>query len=84
MSAPVRRSAIPAVLAGVALALAATGGLLLRHQQQRTERTAPLPVLGQLPEFQLVDQAGKPVSARDLRGRATVVNFIFTPTGTTS
>jgi protein SCO1/2 len=77
MSAPVRRSALPAVLAGVALALAATGWLLLR-QQQRTEVTAPLPVLGQLPGFRLVDQAGTAVSASDLRGRVTVVNFIFT------
>lgn len=37
-----------------------------------------LPVLGQLPDFQLVDQNGKPYGAADLRGRVWVANFIFT------
>lgn len=38
-----------------------------------------LPVLGELPsEFALVDQAGRPVTARDLRGQVWVANFIFT------
>jgi len=38
----------------------------------------PPPVLGTLPEFRLVDQAGKPFGSRDLAGHVWVASFIFT------
>jgi protein SCO1/2 len=39
---------------------------------------APLPVLGTLPDFRLVDQAGQPYGAAELRGYVWVAGFIFT------
>lgn len=36
------------------------------------------PVLGTLPAFTLIDQEGQAFSSDDLRGKVTVVNFIFT------
>lgn len=38
----------------------------------------PLPVLGTLPSFELVDQSGRPFGSRDLAGRVWVASFIFT------
>jgi len=37
-----------------------------------------LPVLGPVPEFELVDQAGHPFGTRELRGKAWLAGFIFT------
>lgn len=46
----------------------------------RTSRPAPdpLPVLGDLPEFQLVDQNGEDFSRDDLLGNLWLADFIFT------
>jgi protein SCO1/2 len=41
-------------------------------------RPPPLPVIGQVADFTLTDQAGKPFGAADLRGKVWVANFIFT------
>jgi protein SCO1/2 len=41
-------------------------------------RTAPLPVLGQVSDFSLIDSAGEPVSRDDLGGRVWVADFFFT------
>jgi protein SCO1/2 len=38
----------------------------------------PLPVLGTLPPFTLVDQEGRPTGLRDLNGYVWVASFIFT------
>jgi len=38
----------------------------------------PLPILGEVPDFALVDQTGKPVSASDLEGGPWVADFVFT------
>ncbi len=38
----------------------------------------PLPVLGQLPDFELVDQEGQIFGTRELRGRIWVASFLFT------
>jgi protein SCO1 len=38
----------------------------------------PLPVLGTLPAFTLVDQEGRPSGSADLRGHVWVASFIFT------
>ena len=40
-----------------------------------------LPVLGQIPEFQLTSQEGKPFTDRDMRGKVWVADFIFTSCG---
>jgi len=44
----------------------------------RSTMPEPLPVLGQVPEFELTDHWGRPFGSKDLRGRAWVANFIFT------
>jgi protein SCO1/2 len=38
----------------------------------------PLPVLGQIPEFQLTTQAGQPFSSKQLAGAVWVADFIYT------
>ncbi|MEM7248664.1 MAG: SCO family protein [Acidobacteriota bacterium] len=38
----------------------------------------PLPVLGEVPEFQLIDQTGRPFGSEELRGRVWVGSLIFT------
>ena len=37
-----------------------------------------IPVLGQIPNFQLSDQEGKAVSTKDLNGRVWIADFFFT------
>lgn len=54
-----------ALLVVLGLALAACG-----HE--------PLPVLGEVPDFALVDQDGAPVAAGDLEGGPWVADFVFT------
>jgi protein SCO1/2 len=56
------------------LALAAGLALLARSIRPRP----PLPVFGQVPAFQLVDEHGAPYTAGSLQGHTTVVDFIFT------
>lgn len=38
----------------------------------------PLPVLGTLPEFSLIERSGQPFGLADLRGKVWVADFIFT------
>ena len=42
-----------------------------------------LPVLGQLPDFQLTNQQNKKIALEDLKGKVWVANFIFTSCGYT-
>jgi protein SCO1 len=46
--------------------------------QVRRTPPAPLPVLGTLPDFRLVDEAGRPFGGAELRGYVWVAGFIFT------
>ena len=46
--------------------------------QVRRAPAPPLPVLGTLPEFRLVDEGGQPYGAADLRGHVWMAGFIFT------
>lgn len=39
---------------------------------------AALPILGQVPDFTLTDQHGRPFGGDDLRGKVWIANFIFT------
>jgi protein SCO1/2 len=44
----------------------------------RTRLPPPLPVLAELPRFELQDQEGRPFGTRELEGRVWVASFIFT------
>lgn len=70
-SGPVALVAVVAVLLLAALGLPALG---------RLTRTSapPLPILGRVAEFALVDQASAPVSRGSLDGEPWVANFVFT------
>jgi protein SCO1/2 len=60
----------------------ALGGLALAAALATMARSAlshpPLPVLGQMPAFRLVDQRGSPFGDASMRGHVSVVDFIFT------
>jgi protein SCO1/2 len=62
-----------AVFAG-GLVLAATLALVARAMRPQP----PLPVLGQVPAFRLVDATGAPFTSESMRGHAGVVDFVFT------
>jgi cytochrome oxidase Cu insertion factor (SCO1/SenC/PrrC family) len=38
----------------------------------------PLPVLGEVPDFSLIEANGQPLRRRDLQGRVWIASFIFT------
>jgi protein SCO1/2 len=46
--------------------------------QVRRTPPPPLPVLGTLPDFRLIDQQGQPFGGAELRGYVWVAGFIFT------
>ncbi len=56
-----------ALVLGVLLAVSSLG-----------EPNPELPVLGEMPSFELVDHRGEPAAAEDYRGAPLVANFIFT------
>lgn len=58
----------PVRLAGVLIALAAAG----------CGRSSALPVLGDVPPFELIERSGDPYGSAQLAGRVWVANFIFT------
>lgn len=60
-------------LAAVSVVLLLMAQLLLR-----ADRSEPLPVLGSLPAFELVERAGDAIGLDDLRGQVWVADFIFT------
>jgi len=56
------------------LGLAVVLALVARSMRPR----APLPVLGQIPTFELTDQVGAPFTGDAMRGHVSVVDFVFT------
>ena len=52
--------------------LAAFGGWF------RGKDTEPLPVLGHVPDFSLIERSGRAVSLADLKGQVWVADFVFT------
>ena len=64
----------PAWILFAALALAIPMGALLMTAPTRAE----LPVLANLPAFQLVDQDNRPFSRDDMLGKVWVADFVFT------
>ena len=68
-----------AVLAGVAGLLAATFLMVqLREIRQAVRPSEPPMILGQVPDFALVDRSGLTVRRTDLTGAPWVADFIFT------
>jgi protein SCO1/2 len=61
-------------LVALAAGVLAAGALAL----WLVRRPAPLPTLGAVPDFDLVERSGQPVHASDLDGEVWVANFIFT------
>src|SRR5882757_7931740 len=41
-------------------------------------RSTPLPVFGQIPQFELTAQTGMPFDSREIDGHVWVANFVFT------
>jgi len=67
--------------ASISLMLISLGGLLwlnLRLTGKGLFGTAALPVLTQLPDFQLVERNGQKLGLADLRGKVWIADFIFT------
>ncbi len=60
----------------VVVMLVTAGFSLWRGSERRS--TGNLPVLHEVPAFQLVDQDGKPFGRDDLRGRIWIADFFFT------
>lgn len=65
-------------LSAAIAALAAIGALTWLAVSWFPREPEPLPVLGQLPDFNLVDAFGRPVTADQLAGAPWIANFIFT------
>jgi protein SCO1/2 len=69
VAGPVR---LATIVGGLALATALA--LVARSMRPR----APLPVLGHVPTFQLVDEHGAPFTTASMLGHVSVVDFVFT------
>ena len=78
-TAPERGTPVEWVLWAV-LALLLVGVTVVGIQQLLVRRALgpPLPLLGSLPEFALVERSGQAVGSADLRGRIWIADFIFT------
>ena len=63
------------VLAAVLLLVPALGFSALRHA---STRSAPLPVLGRVTDFALVDQSNVPIERKAFDGEPWVASFVFT------
>ncbi len=64
---------------GLALVVATLGIIFALAKIESTAKHAqPLPVLGQVPDFTLTNQAEQAVTLADLRGRVWVADIIFT------
>ncbi|HEY9172768.1 MAG TPA: SCO family protein [Verrucomicrobiae bacterium] len=64
---------------GLALVVATLGLIfVLARIESAAKRAQPLPVLAQVSDFALTNQAGQTVSLADLRGRVWVADIIFT------
>lgn len=77
-----QRRFVVQVAVGVVLSVVLVG--LVIHQLQMPPADRRQPVLerlaryGAAPDFSLIERSGRPVSARDLRGRVWIADFIYT------
>ncbi len=60
------------------LKAAATFAVLVCLAGAGCSRLPPLPVYGQVPDFQLVSQTGEPFDRKSLQGKIWIADFIFT------
>jgi protein SCO1/2 len=72
VTVPLRRGLLWGFLVAALLAVAVATAV------QWLRKPEPLPVLGQLPGFSLVNRDGRPVRLQDLAGRPWVADFVFT------
>lgn len=85
MTAPARGSTSPRLLWGLlVLVLVAVSALAVRGLFSGGRASlvggapGPLPTLGEVPAFSLVERSGRPLARDDLRGSVWVVDFVFT------
>ena len=64
------------VLAMAGLLIVALSGAYIVHLANRSRLA--LPVIGQVPPFALTERSGQPFGAEQLKGKISVVDFIFT------
>jgi protein SCO1/2 len=67
--------------AGIIIGIAAAfvlglGGLLIIGMAERSR--SGLPLLGQVPEFEFIKQDGSPFGLKNMKGKISIVDFIFT------
>lgn len=60
------------------LVLVIVGLIGMALWERAKDSSPPLPVLGQIGDFTLTNQAGKPLSATDMKGHIWIADFIFT------
>ena len=66
------------LLVNIAAAAVTLGLLAAFSGWFRAKDTEPLPVLGQVPDFSLIERSGRAVSLADLKGQVWVADFVFT------
>jgi protein SCO1/2 len=68
------------ILVGMAMVLGILACLvvLLKHDRTPERASEALPIIGPVADFTLTNQAGRPISLADLRGRVWVADIIFT------
>lgn len=77
---PVRNRIVWAILLLVVMGI--TGAFAVKSfRDTQREINKPLPVLGQLPAFELIERSGKPFGSKDLKGKVWVADFVFTRCG---
>lgn len=76
---PVQRFVLWGLLVATLLAIAVTAVMAPRWSRPPTP--APPPILGQAPDFELVNRDGRTIAKRDLEGSIWIADFIFTRCG---
>ena len=66
------------VLIGATLLMLTVGAFLFLREVKAIRAQSRLPVLGNVPDFMLVERSGTDVALSDLLGRVWVADFIFT------
>jgi protein SCO1/2 len=65
------------LLIGIIVAFAlGIGGLMVISMAEKSR--ADLPLVGEVPEFEFIKQDGAPFGLKDMKGKISVVDFIFT------
>lgn len=78
MDQPTERLSRTIWIGVVLIVLLLVGAFALTRLQSRPPAAVPLPVLGQVADFSLTNQAGKLVTLADLRGKVWLADIIFT------